>query len=327
MGDRLEELIEEVLVDAYGEDEQLWSFRQVFEDNARFPFAGQVVGVDVEVLEVDYDGDERRGLIAVCRRAGGRHTVSLLDVSPAGPLTLQTRELLDAYRRWSAAEPLPEAAIVATEPSWVYPRFAPAEVDAGPPLALLPMGDWDPTDEYWGEPDDPAPPLWQEVIAAGARPCFEMEQVLPGVDPDAWDSDPIVDAAELHRSGYHREAIRLLEGLLARDQRCVDAWGHLGNFAFNTRGPGPALKFYETGVAIAECSLPEGFEGVLSRGFVDNRPFLRCLHGLGLCAWRQRRWEDARAIFTALVWLDPTGSIDALACLESVKSRRRWKLV
>jgi hypothetical protein len=38
MGDAVDDLIEEIIVDAYGEHEQLWSFRQVFEDNARFPF-------------------------------------------------------------------------------------------------------------------------------------------------------------------------------------------------------------------------------------------------------------------------------------------------
>jgi hypothetical protein len=82
---------------------------------------------------------------------------------------------------------------------------------------LQPRGDWDPTEEYWGEPGDPLPALWQEVIAAGVRPCFEMEQVLPGVEPDDWDRDPIVDAADLHRAGHHRDAVRLLEGLLAID--------------------------------------------------------------------------------------------------------------
>lgn len=323
MGDRIDELIDEVLVDAYGEDEHLWSFRQAFEDHARLPFTGQVVGVDVEVLEVDYDGDERRGLVARCRRAGGAHTVSLLDVSPIGPITLSTRELLDAYRRWSSTEPLPAASTRSAAP-WVYPRFTPPDVDTEPPLALVPMGDWDPDEAYWGEPGDPLPALWQDVIAGGVRPCFEMEQVIPGVAADDWDSDPIVDAAELHRAGYHREAIRLLDGLLAEDRRCVDAWGHLGLVAFDTRGPGPALGHYETGVAIAERALPVGFAGVLPRGFVDNRPFLRCLHGLGLCAWRQRRWDDADAVFTALVWLDPTGSMNALACLESVRARQRW---
>lgn len=197
-------------------------------------------------------------------------------------------------------------------------------IDVGPPLALQPMGDWDPTEEYWGEPGEPLDPLSEEIAAAGVRPCFEMEQVLPGVEPDDWDTDPIVEAADLHRAGYDREAIRLLESLLAIDPRCIDAWGHLGLIAFDARGPGPAAKLYETGVAVAERSLPEGFAGVLPWGMVDNRPFLRCLYGLALCAWRQRRWDDAEAMLTARVWLDPTGPWDALACLEPVRTRTRW---
>jgi hypothetical protein len=162
------------------------------------------------------------------------------------------------------------------------------------------------------------------VIGAGVRPSFEMEQVLPGISLDDWDSDPIVDAAELHRAGYHRDAIRVLEGLLAIDDRCVDAWGHLGLIALDTRGPGPAVELYETGVAVAERSLPDGFHGVLPWGMIDNRPFLRCLHGLALCAWRQRRWDDAEAIFTARVWLDPSQPLDALACLQPVRTHQRW---
>jgi len=324
MGDAVDDLIEEIVVDAYGEHEQLWSFRQAFEDNARFPIAGRVVGVEVEVTEVDFDGDERRGLIAVCRRAGERHTVSLLDVTPAGPLPLETRQLLDAYRRWSGADPLTVVEPESPAIPWRYPRFASVDPRPGAPLALNPMGDWDPAEEYWGEPGEPVHPLSQDVITAGVRPCFEMEQVLPGVEPDHWDRDPIVDAAELHRAGHHREAIRALEGLLAIDARCVDAWGHLGLIAFDTRGPGPAAELYQAGVAIAEQSLPVGFDGVLSWGWVDNRPFLRCLHGLALCAWRQRRWADAETMFTARVWLDPTGSLSALACLDPVQARQRW---
>ena len=52
MGDAVDALIEEVLVDAHGEDEQLGSFRQAFEDDARFPFRGRVVGVEVAVTSV-----------------------------------------------------------------------------------------------------------------------------------------------------------------------------------------------------------------------------------------------------------------------------------
>ncbi len=326
MGDGIDELIGEIIVDAYGDHEQLWAFRQAFQDNARFPFRGRVVGVEVDVSAVDFDGNERHGLIAVCGRANGRHTVSLIDVAPIGPLPLETRQLLDAYRRWSGAAPFALDTTARADP-WVYPRFASVEIDIGRPLALNPRGEWDPDDEYWGEPGESPNPLCRDVIAAGVRPCFEMEQVLPGADVHDWDRDPIVDAVELHRAGHHRDAIRVLEDVLAIDNRCIDAWGHLGLVAFETRGPGPALEFYETGVSVAEASLPPGFGDVLPWAMIDNRPFLRCLHGLALCAWRQRRWDDAEEIFTARMWLDPSGWPDALACLQPVRARQRWTRV
>jgi hypothetical protein len=153
------------------------------------------------------------------------------------------------------------------------------------------------------------------VLRDGADPPWRRARRL---------GDPIVDAAELHRAGHDREATRLLEGLLDIDARCIDAWGHLGLVAFDARGPGAARELYETGVAVAERSLPKDFGSVLSWWLVDNRPLLRCLHGLALCAWRQRRWGEAEAMFTARVWLDPSGSLGALACLDDVRAHKRW---
>lgn len=54
----------------------------------------------MDVLDIDYDGDERSGLVAVCRRDGDDHRVSLHDVV-AGAVTPRTAALLAAYRRWS----------------------------------------------------------------------------------------------------------------------------------------------------------------------------------------------------------------------------------
>ncbi|MGH9184427.1 MAG: calcium-binding protein [Acidimicrobiales bacterium] len=107
MSDDIDAVLEDILVDAYGEDEQLWAFRQFFEDDATFPFPAQVVGSPVEVVAVDYDGDERRGLVAVCRRDGQTYTVALLDVAP-GRATEPTAALVAAYRRWSGVEAIPE---------------------------------------------------------------------------------------------------------------------------------------------------------------------------------------------------------------------------
>jgi hypothetical protein len=110
MSDAIDDLIEEVTVDAYGPDEQLWAFRQAFEDTADLPFAGRVVGVAVLVDQVDYEGDDRRGLVAICQRDGQQHTVSLLDVRLAEPVTPATAQLVAAYRRWAGADPPPRRA-------------------------------------------------------------------------------------------------------------------------------------------------------------------------------------------------------------------------
>ena len=53
----LDELIEETTVDAYSDDEQLWAFRQAFEDNVTVPCDGFVIGEPVSVTAFDYDGN------------------------------------------------------------------------------------------------------------------------------------------------------------------------------------------------------------------------------------------------------------------------------
>jgi tetratricopeptide (TPR) repeat protein len=319
----LDDLMDEILVDAYGESEQLTAFEQAFEESACFPFPASIVGVSVDVVRIEFDGDERHGLTAHCRREGEKHRISLADLVP-GPVTLETSRLLAAYRKWQGLpEFRPASPARAVEP-WIYRPVAKNLHPVAQPLALQPMGSWEPAEQYWGEEGEKVHPLYRAIIAAGPRPEFEMEQVIPGVGEDDWDSDPVTNAAELSRAGFDREARRILEGLIVLDERCIDAWVHLGNIAFDGKGPKAALDLYDTAVAICEQSLPAQFNGVLPRGLVDNRPFHRALHGLGLCAWRQRRWDDAETIFTNLLWIDGAQTWDALECLLAIRQRQRW---
>src|SRR4030042_4340742 len=77
----LDELIEDITTDAYGDDEQLWAFRQVIEDDVTLPADGFVIGEPVSVVEIDYGGNTRRGLTAKCRREGGSgYVVAAPDV-------------------------------------------------------------------------------------------------------------------------------------------------------------------------------------------------------------------------------------------------------
>jgi len=101
-----EELVDEIVVDAYGDDEQLWAFRQAFEDEVGLPAEARAVGEQVTVLAIDYDGNERRGLTAKCRREDrSEYLIAACDL--AFPEGSTAARYVAAYRTWLGIEPYP----------------------------------------------------------------------------------------------------------------------------------------------------------------------------------------------------------------------------
>jgi hypothetical protein len=103
MAQTLAQLIDEITVDAYDTDEQLSEYLQVFEDEGTTPISATVIGVAVEVVGFDLEGDERRGLIARCQHPGATETVALADVH-FGPDSV-AGWLHAAYRTWLCLPP------------------------------------------------------------------------------------------------------------------------------------------------------------------------------------------------------------------------------
>lgn len=391
----LDELIEKITVDAYGDDEQLGAFRQVIEDEVRFPCDGSVVGQPVTVLEIDYDGNERRGLTARCRRRdGAEHVVAAADVT--FPERSNGARYLACYRKWLGLDPFPqqvakkspkpqhpvtvtdldlnssvefvvlsakktalrcrllggdqvvtfrpsrcedvvpgEIITVKSRKSWQHKGhpYLSGEIEStrldATTLGLVPLklknwGPWTPEDHYWGEEGDPIESWAKPIIARGSRPSFEMEQVLPGVDPDDYDTDPISEAADLMRARDYAGAYQILMDLCQADLRCLDAHAHLGNLVFD-RIPEVAIRHYEVGLRIGELSLGPDFKGLIPWGHVDNRPFLRCMHGYGLCSWRLGRFKDAGQIFERMLWLNPSDNQGVRFLIGDVKDEADWE--
>ncbi|MDI6893759.1 MAG: hypothetical protein QME70_03945 [Bacillota bacterium] len=182
-------------------------------------------------------------------------------------------------------------------------------------------------------------PWEREIILAGPRPAYEMEQVVPGANL-AEMIDPISDSVELKEAGDWEGARRLLHRCLEADLRCLDAYAHLGNMYFGEdKWYGQverALHTYLAGVQMGDLALGPDFRGVLPWSMIDNRPFLRCLHGLGLSFWRLGRTDEARAVFVRMLWLNPMDNQGArflLADLDAGKTylemseeeERRWR--
>jgi|ERR1700728_3903429 hypothetical protein len=85
---RLEALIEEALVDAYGDEEQTGGFFTMIEEHLALPFSVSILGIETVVEKVDMTRDCR--IVAVCKRDGVKQRIEILDLPLPKP-ALQAR--------------------------------------------------------------------------------------------------------------------------------------------------------------------------------------------------------------------------------------------
>ena len=357
---------------------------------------GFVIGEPVSVLAVDYDGNERRGLTARCRRDdGSEHVVAATEV--IFPRDSKGERYMAAYRKWLGLDPYPagvptplrrkrqhkakaedldlgrpvelivlsvtdrvarcrlpgtersitlrasrvwdlvpgEIVTVMPRRQWSYAGhpYLSGEIESHRidvaalglvPLLMEKIGLWDPNKLDWGEEGEPIEDWAKAIIAQGPRPEFEMEQVLPGADPEDPFSDPITESNDLRDAGDQGEARRILMDLCESDLRCLDAHTHLGNFVFDFELKN-ATRHYEVGVRIGELSLGKGFDGLLPWDHDNNRPFLRCMYGYGICLWRLGRFDEAWDVFDRLLRLNPWDNQGVHFLIREVREGRTWQ--
>lgn len=94
---KLEDMIEQATVDAYGESEQMTGWSTMIDENLAVPFETMVLGVSVTVERVDLD--ESESIVAICRRGRERQSLSILDLPLPTPAP-DGAEWIEAYRRW-----------------------------------------------------------------------------------------------------------------------------------------------------------------------------------------------------------------------------------
>lgn len=94
----LDELIDEITVDAYNDEEQEAGFLVAAEEALVSGEPAQLAGSAAEVLRVDCGPGVRAGLRATVRACGGTHEVALIDL--AFREGSEIAPIVRAYRRW-----------------------------------------------------------------------------------------------------------------------------------------------------------------------------------------------------------------------------------
>lgn len=95
---KLEALVEEAIIDAYGEEEQRVGFLTMLQEHLALPFSVNILGVEAAVQKVDMTLDGR--IVAICRCEGVRQRVEILDLPLPKPAPAGS-EWIAAYSYWS----------------------------------------------------------------------------------------------------------------------------------------------------------------------------------------------------------------------------------
>ena len=94
---RLKELIEQAIVDAYGEGEQVGGFFTMIEEHLALPFPVKILGDDADMEKIDMTLDGQ--IVAICRRGKTRQKIPILDLPLPTPAPAGV-EWIVAYRHW-----------------------------------------------------------------------------------------------------------------------------------------------------------------------------------------------------------------------------------
>jgi len=179
-------------------------------------------------------------------------------------------------------------------------------------------GLWDPR-EFFG---DDAEECFFDYLAEGLREEYVFNDYT-GYGFYGTDRDPVFEAVD---ADSLPERYDILTKLWEDYPQCIDALVHIGHLYLDYwNSLQHALNCYRTAIHIAEKNLPEDFNGVMPWICLENRPYLRALHGLCLAQWRMKDFDEAYKTAEKLLRICPGDNIGIRLIMEPIASRREWR--
>lgn len=114
-------------------------------------------------------------------------------------------------------------------------------------------------------------------------------------------------ACELFEHGSLEKAEQLLRDVVKKAPLHIDALHHLAIILDGKGEEKKALELWEKAVSIGRSALPAKFAAGdhLEWGWLENRPFLRSLHGLAVASYAQGDTQKATSLYEELLSYNP----------------------
>lgn len=92
----LDELIDEAIIDCYGDYEEATGFAATFDNELQFPFKAKVVGENVDVLGIEIIQEQ---ILVKCRKKNKIYYIDILDLE-YNKTDVTGNKWIEAYRKW-----------------------------------------------------------------------------------------------------------------------------------------------------------------------------------------------------------------------------------
>ncbi len=166
--------------------------------------------------------------------------------------------------------------------------------------------------------------IYNEIIKKGPRPIWSFPREISFNDNIPY-SELVDEGIDLMNEGQWGNAINHMNNIIKKNPLCLDAYSHLGIWYFEDGQLDVSLRHFKMGTAMAFKLIGDKSEGVFLWSTIDNRPFLRCLHGLGLVLYRKNKIKEAIEVFKKLVWINPLDHLGCRYMLNQIEDGLTWE--
>ncbi len=142
--------------------------------------------------------------------------------------------------------------------------------------------------------------------------------------PEKCKEDYFYDGTDFLQAGNKKEAVACFKKALEIDGEYVDAHNGLGNAYFN-EDLEKSKQYYQKAYELTKKHFNNQWPISIEWGLIENRQYLRAMHGLGLIFWRENNLQEAKRMFMLMLRLNNNDNQGVRYLIAAILEEMTWE--